>query len=126
MLKVKKGAIKRELPHKNVDGNLLTSTHSKPWFKNKKQTNKTKVLCYKNAHILNEKKKIKANRLPRFSSLVPRLWKSVQVTDPLDQDQKIRHLAQKKEKLRETAEAILFKVMTSVPPLKTTNTCMNE
>lgn len=25
----------------------------------------------------------------------PRLWKSVQVTEPLDQHQKIRHLAQK-------------------------------
>lgn len=49
-----------------------------------------------------------------------RLWKSVQVTEPLDQHQKIRHLAQK------TAYTILLKVMTSILPLKKTNTGMNE
>lgn len=50
----------------------------------------------------------------------PRLWKSVQVTEPLDQHQKIRHLAQK------TAYTILLKVMTSILPLKKTNTGMND
>lgn len=50
----------------------------------------------------------------------------MQVTDPLDQDQKIRHLAQKDGKTNEAAEVILFKVITSVPLLKNTNTGMND
>lgn len=49
-----------------------------------------------------------------------RLWKSVQVTEPLDQHQKIRHLAQK------TAYTILLKVTTSIPPFKKANTGMND
>ena len=58
------------------------------------------------------------NGLLDFKNLVfgprcfPQLWKSVQVTEPLDQHQKIRHLAQK------IAHTILLKVMTSILPLK--------
>lgn len=66
------------------------------------------------------------NRLLELKNLVigprcfPRLWKSVQVTEPLDQHQEIRHLAQ------ETANTILLKVMTSILPVKKTNTGMND
>lgn len=52
----------------------------------------------------------------------PQLWKSVQVTQPLDQHQKIRHLVQRRKE--KNAHTILLKVMTSVL-LKNTNTGMN-
>lgn len=38
-------------------------------------------------------------------AVFPQLWKSVQVTEPLDQHQKIRHLAQEEEKPPKTSPA---------------------
>lgn len=42
------------------------------------------------------KLKLKSGQLA--PAVFPQLWKSVQVTEPLDQHQKIRHLAQGEEK----------------------------
>lgn len=58
-------------------------------------------ICFRDGGKKKKKRKKKSGNWPPL--LLPRLWKSVQVTEPLDQHQKIRHLAQK------TAYLILLK-----------------
>lgn len=76
---------------------------------------------------LKKKKKESGELAP---AVFPQLWKSVQVTEPLDQHQKIRHLAQEEEKPTKNkpgVHTILLKVIfTSVLCLKITKTGMDD